>query len=165
MERIQQDFTATGTSLGPHPTAVIKKECWCYDVPVAKLVRAERLETTASGLLVDVFGMVLVRQAPPSANGMVFLTLEDETGFLNLALTPEVYARFYPLVESQAFLCLRGRVQRRNESHSLMVTQVYAPRLRRADVIPMSAREERRDTPPSAPDAVARPLAPQRNYM
>ena len=47
--------------------------------------------------------MVLVKQSPGTARGMVFVTLEDETGFINLAFTPQVYARFYRAVDQQAF--------------------------------------------------------------
>lgn len=168
MEKIQQDFAATGTSLGPHPTVVIRSESWCYEVPLARLTRAVDLQKVEDGRIVQVFGMVLVRQAPPSANGMVFFTLEDETGFINLAFTPNVYERFFALVERQAFLCVRARVQRRNESHSLMVAQIYEPCLVRADVIPLNgkaARPESSPPPAAAADAVQRSLAPSRNYM
>ena len=71
------------------------------------------------------FGMVLVKQSPGSAKGMVFVTLEDETGFINLAFTPQVYAKFYRLVDQHPFLCIVGRLQRVNESHSILVKRVF----------------------------------------
>ncbi len=74
---------------------------------------------------VFVFGMVLVKQSPGSAKGMVFVTLEDESGFINLAFTPQVYARFYRLVDHQPFLCVVGKLQRVNESHSVLVKRVF----------------------------------------
>ena len=56
---------------------------------------------------------------------MVFVTLEDETGFFNLAFTPQVYARYYRQVDQQPFLCVVGRLQRVNESHSILVKRVF----------------------------------------
>jgi error-prone DNA polymerase len=160
MEKIQQDFAATTTSLGPHPVSVIRKEHWCYDVPERRLVPAKDINSIAAGKMIELFGMVLVRQAPPSAKGMVFFTLEDETGFMNLVFTPQMYEKFYRLIEGQAFLCVRGRVQRQHESHSIMVSQVYNPTLRKADVIPLAETKEK-----PRPIVVEHELAPTRNYM
>lgn len=69
--------------------------------------------------------MVLVKQSPGSAKGMVFVTLEDETGFINLALTPQVYARYHRLVDQQPLLAVVGKLQRVAESHSILVKRVF----------------------------------------
>jgi error-prone DNA polymerase len=109
--------------------------------------------------------MVLVRQAPPSAKGMVFFTLEDESGFMNLVFTPQMYEKFYKLIEGQAFLCVRGRVQRQHESHSIIVTQVYNPTLRKADVIPMQEGRDKAKPVKADVKIVATELQGARNYM
>jgi error-prone DNA polymerase len=142
MERIVQDFASTNTTLGSHPVTVVRKEYWCYAVPEKRIVRSKDISKIRANKRIDIFGMVLVRQAPPSAKGMVFLTLEDESGFINLAFTPEVYSRFYQAVEGQAFLCIRGKVQKNNESHSLLVENVYESQIDRAEVISMSANDK-----------------------
>lgn len=162
-ERIQQDFAAGPTSLGPHPVQIIKNEHWCYRMPTTRLAPAESLPKADANRVLEVFGMVLVRQAPPSANGMVFLTLEDETGFINLVFTPPTYARFYRLVEKQAFLCVKGRLQKNNESHSLMVTEVYEPVVRKGEVIPLP---EQSPIGPAAPGTAltSHELSASRNY-
>lgn len=167
MERIQRDFAATSTSLGPHPVSIIRNEYWCYEVPERRLVEAKHLSTIPPGKMVEVFGMVLVRQSPPTAKGMVFFTLEDETGFMNLVFTPPMYEKFYRLIEGQAFLCVRGRMQRQNESHSLMVTQVYNPTMRKAEVITMQGRENNSEDAASkaAVQLMATELQGARNYM
>ncbi len=126
MEKIQKDFRAFKTSLGPHPAAVIRRKQWQYPVAVDKFVRADRLLELPVDSDVFVFGMVLVKQSPGSAKGMVFVTLEDETGYINLAFTPQVYARHYRLVDQQPFLCVVGKLQRQNESHSVLVKRVFA---------------------------------------
>ena len=129
MQTIQRDFQAFNTSLGDHPVQVILREQWQYPVSTNRLTKAEQLEHLADGRDVFVFGMVLVKQSPGSAKGMVFLTLEDETGFINLVYTPDVYERFYQLVERQSFLCVVGRVQKANNYHSILVKRVFEQRV------------------------------------
>jgi error-prone DNA polymerase len=140
LERIQQDYRATGISLGTHPVRVMVEEHWCYKPKITELIMSTDLMSCAPGKLVTVFGMVLVRQSPPSAHGMVFITMEDEKGFFNLVFTPQCYQEYGPLLEIQAFLCVRGRLQRQGESHSLMVVEVFAPYVQRADIL--SLRQE-----------------------
>jgi error-prone DNA polymerase len=166
MERIEQDFAAASTTVGPHPVSVVMEEHWCYEVPIKKIIKAEDIETLPSDQVIETFGMILIRQAPPSAKGMVFFTLEDETGFINLAFTPQVYERLHELVESQSFLCVRARVQRNNESHSLLVRQVYAPKFDRAKVITLQEGEPAKEIDLSR-DWKAGPkrLTKSRNYM
>lgn len=125
LERVQQDFAAFGTSLYRHPAGLLKEGTWPYDIPVSALTLADRMNQQEPGRSVYVFGLILVRQAPPSAKGMVFLTLEDEQGLINLALTPQVYRKFHALVDNQSFLCVRAKVQRVAESHSLLVSRVF----------------------------------------
>ena len=125
LEAIQKDFKAFKTSLANHPVAVIKTEQWSYPVPVDKFIVSNRLIDLPADRDVFVFGMVLVKQSPGSAKGMVFVTLEDETGFFNLAFTPQVYTRFYRQVDQQPFLCVVGQLQRVNESHSILVKRVF----------------------------------------
>ncbi len=124
-ESIQKDFRAFRTSLGMHPAAVIKHEQWPYLVAVDRFVAADRLLELSADCDVFAFGMVLVKQSPGSAKGMVFVTLEDESGFINLAFTPQVYTRFYRLVDQQPFLAVVGRLQRVHESHSILVKRVF----------------------------------------
>ena len=124
-ESIQKDFRAFRTSLGKHPAEVIREEQWPYPVDVARFVRADRLLELTADSDVFVFGMVLVKQSPGSAKGMVFVTLEDESGFINLALTPQVYTRYYRCVDQQPFLAVVGRLQRVHESHSVLVKRVF----------------------------------------
>jgi error-prone DNA polymerase len=125
LESIQKDFRAFKTSLQNHPVAVIKQRQWPYPVAVEKFVAASELIELAANVDVFAFGMVLVKQSPGSAKGMVFVTLEDESGFFNLAFTPQVYTRFYRHVDQQPFLSVVGQLQRVNESHSILVKRVF----------------------------------------
>ncbi len=124
-ESVQKDFRAFKTSLGKHPAEIIRQEQWPYPVARQKFVIADRLLELSADSDVFVFGMVLVKQSPGSAKGMVFVTLEDETGFINLAFTPQVYTRFYRVIDQQPFLAVVGRLQRVHESHSILVKRVF----------------------------------------
>jgi error-prone DNA polymerase len=159
-ERLQADFYATTTSLGPHPAEILKAESWCFDVKQESLVMAGALRDVSNNQLIRVFGMVIVRQAPPSAHGMLFLTIEDETGLLNLAVTPQVYGRYRKILDGQAFLCILGKLQRQGESYSILVKTVFEPTIRKADVIRLDI-----NLPIEIRESFDRELAPSRNYM
>jgi len=70
------------------------------------------LDRPAVGARVCVAGLVLVRQRPGTANGVIFLTLEDETGVANVVVWAEVYQRFRRAVIAGRLLRVTGRVQR-----------------------------------------------------
>lgn len=156
MQSAEQDFMALSTTLGPHPTQIIREEHWCYAASVQRLVAAKDLKQARPNHIVEVFGLVLVRQSPSSANGMVFVTMEDDSGFINLVFTPVVYEKCYRLVERQAFLCVRGKLQRQGDTHSVLVQQVYEPQIKRAEVIPLQIRDKRE---PAAPEPAAETTA------
>ncbi len=141
LERIQKDFRAFKTSLQEHPVSVIKSQQWPYRVSPDKFTVSNDLIQMKADTDVFVFGMVLVKQSPGSAKGMVFVTLEDEKGFFNLAFTPQVYTRFYQQVDQQAYLCVVGKLQRVNESHSILVKRVFIGETS-ASLLPMRQREQ-----------------------
>ena len=124
-ETIQKDFRAFRTSLEAHPVEVIKKGRWPFSVPLDKFRSSDQLIGLSADIDVFAFGMVLIKQSPGTAKGMVFVTLEDEAGFFNLAFTPQVYKRHYRAVDQEPFLCVVGRLQRVNESHSILVKRVF----------------------------------------
>ncbi|NRA45939.1 MAG: error-prone DNA polymerase [Oligoflexales bacterium] len=124
--QMERDFAATGTSLGPHPTAIFTQGFWCYQPKFASIHSAEDLQVQKKGCKVSVFGMVLVKQAPPSAKGMVFITIEDASGFINLVFTPQSYAKYYQEIETAFFLCVDGTLQKAGDYRSIMVSKVHA---------------------------------------
>jgi error-prone DNA polymerase len=163
LQQLQRDFAAFHTTLGPHPATIIKNELWHYAPPVAQLHPARALMTRCNNERVTVFGMVLVRQAPPTAKGMVFMTLEDESGFINLAFTPNIYKKFKNIIDTQGFLCATGRLQREAEGHSLLVALVHPYLDSSGKVIHMKSTEPAPAAPRSA--LPLQSLYPARNYM
>lgn len=93
------DWTMTGIRARPWPR------------PPAALPHG-RLDEPPGGALVTVAGLVLLRQRPGTAKGVIFLTLEDETGTCNVVVWKSVYERFRRAVIAGRLLRVTGRLQR-----------------------------------------------------
>ncbi len=116
---VVEDYTSTGLSLRRHPVAFLRR-----DLSRQGMVACRDLLYLRDGRRVVVTGIVLVRQRPGSAKGVMFITVEDETGVANLILWPDRYQAQRRLVLSAAMLACHGRVQREGE-----VVHVIADRL------------------------------------
>ncbi len=134
LEEAGQDLGAMNLTLGPHPALVIKKECWTYPIPLSRLCLARDLSKAKAGTKIITFGLILIKQAPPAAKGMVFLTLEDETGFINLSISKETYANLHTQIRNSAFICAEGILSRHGDYHAIQLTKVH---LARKDTLPM----------------------------
>ncbi|HVO18535.1 MAG TPA: error-prone DNA polymerase [Anaeromyxobacter sp.] len=106
-EEISADYATTGLSVRSHPMAVVRPGLGSGRVRTVR--ELSRLPDRAP---VEVAGLVIVRQRPETARGIVFVSLEDETGIANLVVMPDVYERFRPVVRGSPFLVARGRVER-----------------------------------------------------
>lgn len=163
LENIQADFKSFGTSLGAHPVSITKRDSWHYNTPVRNIKTSRELKHLTPNQLISVFGMALVRQAPSSAKGMVFLTLEDESGFINLALTPFIYDRYRHIIDSHGFLCVQGKLQSIEHSHSILVKKVFEPMMKLANVVDLNAIQEVRGLKEQV--VIASGITKSRNYM
>ncbi len=83
-----------------------------------------RLGEPPDGARVTVAGLVLVRQRPGTANGVIFLTLEDETGIANIIVWRAAYERFRRAVVSARALRVTGRLQRENSVVQIIAEQI-----------------------------------------
>jgi error-prone DNA polymerase len=106
-EHVVEDYGTTGLTLKRHPLAFLRAE-----LAEAGLVAARDLATLPIGRRLAIAGLVLIRQRPGSANGVVFVTLEDETGIANLIVWPAVLERFRRAALGATLLYCRGRLQR-----------------------------------------------------
>jgi error-prone DNA polymerase len=109
---IAHDYATTGLSLKRHPMACIRPRLAHRGVSQCALLRDPL--ATPPKRRVRVAGIVLVRQRPSTANGIVFMTLEDESGIANLIIRPRVYARCRRAARSGVILLATGRVERRD---------------------------------------------------
>jgi error-prone DNA polymerase len=108
-EHVAEDYVATGLSLKEHPISFLRNQLQQFGAVCNKEHRQENFPQDS---LVTVAGLVLIRQKPGTAKGVVFLTLEDETDIANIIVWPKVFARNRRIVMTSHFLAVRGRVQR-----------------------------------------------------
>lgn len=106
--QVQADFDGLGLTTGPHPVALLRAE-----LQRTGAIRATDVPAMPDGRTVRVAGMVIVRQRPRTAKGFVFLTLEDETGLVNLAVTPDRFRDHRAILSTEPFLWVEGPVQNR----------------------------------------------------
>jgi single-strand DNA-binding protein len=117
--------------------------------PPACLTAAE-LDLPPSGARVAVAGLVICRQRPGTAKGVIFITLEDETGTANIVVWAKLYERFRRAVIAGRALKVTGRLERQGA-----VTHVIAERIE--DVSPLLDRIVAMGGPAPRPPAVPRP--------
>jgi error-prone DNA polymerase len=108
-EEVMDDYQTTGLSLKAHPCSFFRAELARLGAITSREHRNERLKQDAK---VTVAGLVLMRQMPGTAKGVVFITLEDETGIANIIVWPKILAANRRVVMTGEFLAIRGRLQR-----------------------------------------------------
>jgi error-prone DNA polymerase len=106
-EHVVEDYASTSLSLKRHPLAFLRAE-----LARDGIVTAAELATLPVERRVAIAGLVLIRQRPGSAKGVIFVTLEDETGIANLIVWPPILERFRRTVLGATLLYCKGRLQR-----------------------------------------------------
>ena len=105
-QNIMADYNSTGLTLRRHPVALLRQHLQAYHV-----LPAQELAALNDGAGIKVAGIVTSRQRPQTASGVTFMTLEDESGFLNVVVWPAVAARVPQIVREASLLGVSGRVQ------------------------------------------------------
>jgi error-prone DNA polymerase len=127
-ERIVADYRTTGMTLGRHPMELLRQS-----LP-SEVLTSEDLARTADGARVRIAGMVVARQRPATANGVVFMLLEDERGTINLILPPPVVERCRLAVRTSGFVQAVGKLEHREGTTNVVVSSIE--RLEPADSPP-----------------------------
>jgi error-prone DNA polymerase len=112
------DYRSTGMSVEKHPLKLLRPDL------DPKLARSSDLAAVDHGATVEIAGMVTARQRPETANGITFMLLEDERGSVNLIVPPPVYERHRTLVRTAPLLRARGRLERREGTINVLVTDL-----------------------------------------
>ena len=105
-EEVVNDYRFLRLSLRAHPSEFLRA-----DLSARGILRNEALRKTASGTRATVSGLVTCRQRPGSANGVIFMTIEDETAMANIIVWPKVFERLRPVVLGARYVAVRGKVQ------------------------------------------------------
>jgi error-prone DNA polymerase len=127
-ERMLADYRHTSISVGIHPLELLRPH-----LPAGVATSAELAELP-HGSQIEVAGMAVARQRPSTANGIVFMLLEDEHGQANLIIPPQVYEAHRSIVRGEPLLLARGRLERVGRNVNLLVSSVASlgPLARRA---------------------------------
>ncbi len=106
-EQVAHDYQSLSLSLKSHPVSFFRSA-----LSRQRVINSQELEQSPNNCLVDVAGLVLVRQRPGTASGVIFITLEDETGVANVIIWPKVFEKFRRQVLGARFMRIRGQVQK-----------------------------------------------------
>jgi len=117
-ERMLADYRTTSLSVGVHPLRLLRPH-----LPEGTLSSLE-LEAARDRSSVAVAGMAVARQRPATANGVVFMLLEDEHGQVNLIVPPAVYERHRALVRAEPLLLARGRFECVDRNRNVLVREL-----------------------------------------
>ena len=119
-ERMLTDYRTTSLSVGVHPLELLRPH-----LPRGTL-SSEQLRGLQHGESAQFAGLVVARQRPATANGVVFMLLEDELAQVNLVVLPQVYERFRAVVRSEPLLLVRGRYEHSDRNRNVLVHELVS---------------------------------------
>ncbi len=123
-EEVGWDYIRTQHSPRRHPLAPLREQLTAQGLPDARTV-----SSMPDGKRIHYAGQVICRQRPGTAGGVVFMTLDDETGFVNLVVWDSVFQRYSVLAKTAAFLGITGTLQVKQGVVHLVAEQLWTPRI------------------------------------
>ena len=125
LEQVNWDWKRSGHSTQAHLLEPLRDELRAQGWPTA-----EQVSALEHGRRCDYVGVVICRQRPHTASGVTFMTLEDETGFVNLVLWNQVWQEHKLLAKTLSLMGVSGKIQNEDGVVHLIVDRVWEPRLR-----------------------------------
>jgi error-prone DNA polymerase len=122
-QEVMTDYATAGLSLKRHPVSFAREELTRRRIITASMLQDE--SRSPHGRWVKVAGLVLVRQRPGTASGIVFITLEDETGVANLILWSRIYEQYRLPARHATLLQADGYVQREGQVVHVLVKRLF----------------------------------------
>lgn len=123
-EEVSWDYRRTSHSTRRHPLEPMRAGLIRHGLPDARTVASMQ-----NGAKVRYAGLVICRQRPGTAGGVVFMTLEDETGFVNAVVWESVFQRYSVLAKTVSFLGISGKLQVEDGVVHLVAEELWEPRL------------------------------------
>lgn len=115
-----EDYGHTGLTLREHPLSFLRR-----DLTDRRIVTCQEAMSARDGRWLMTAGLVLVRQKPGSAKGVMFITIEDETGPANVVVWPKLFERRRRVVLGSSMMAINGRIQREGEVVHLIAQQLF----------------------------------------
>jgi error-prone DNA polymerase len=113
------DYRAAGLTLRQHPISFLRETLGTLNV-----VPSDRLPTLDNDVMLSVAGIVMLRQRPATAKGVTFVTLEDETGTVNLIVHQATWERYRKVARTAVAMLAHGRLQQEKEIIHVLVTRL-----------------------------------------
>jgi error-prone DNA polymerase len=117
---VVEDYGHTGLTLREHPIAFLRR-----DLTSRSIVTCEEAMNARDGRWLMAAGLVLVRQKPGSAKGVMFITIEDETGPANIVVWPKLFEKRRRIVLGASLMAINGRIQREGDVVHLVAQQLF----------------------------------------
>ena len=146
-EHVVNDYQTLRLSLKAHPMSFLRAQLRDDGVAACRDLRK-----LPDGVRVSIAGVILIRQRPGTAKGVVFMTLEDETGVANAVVWPQILERYRKVVMGARLVLIRGRVQRHEDIIHLIAEHLedrsaWLDSLLAASDSPPGSRPEAADSP------------------
>jgi error-prone DNA polymerase len=117
---VVEDYGHTGLTLREHPVSFLRR-----DLAARRIITCSEAMAMRDGRWVLVAGLVLVRQRPGTAKGVMFITLEDETGIANIVVWPKLFERSQRIVLGASMIAINGKIQREGDVVHLVAQQLF----------------------------------------
>ena len=118
-EEVRADFEVTGLSVDTHPVSFIRESLAAQGaIAISDLTRLR------DGMRTRTAGLIIGRQHPQTAKGFVFLSLEDETGLLNVIISPQLFERQRTEITRYPLVMIEGQLQSATGSLSLKASRI-----------------------------------------
>ncbi|MGH7176812.1 MAG: OB-fold nucleic acid binding domain-containing protein, partial [Tepidisphaeraceae bacterium] len=119
-QEVMTDYSTTSLSLKAHPLSLVRQT-----LSQQKILTARDANNLTHGRWVKVAGLVLIRQRPGTASGIVFITLEDETGVVNLIVRPDIFDRYGAAARHAALIQCEGHIERQGQVVHVMAKRLF----------------------------------------
>lgn len=119
-EHVLQDYASTSLSLKAHPVSFLREK-----LDLLHVVPVSRLNDMKDGMSVKVCGLVTVRQRPGTAKGVLFVTIEDESGFANLVVWGDIFHKYRKEIIGARLLMVSGKLQVEGEVIHVIVNRCF----------------------------------------
>jgi error-prone DNA polymerase len=119
-QEVMIDYSTSGLSLKQHPLALVRSI-----LKPQKIITAAEVQKMDAGRWVKVAGLVLIRQRPGTASGIVFETLEDETGVVNLIVRPDIFEKYHAAARHAGLLECHGYIERQGQVVHVMAKRLF----------------------------------------
>lgn len=120
-EAMLAEQTVLGLSPGDHIMTLYRAELREHHI-----LSSQDVTAVPDGQQVQVAGLLVVHQSPPTAKGFHFLTLEDENGMMNVIVSPQVYGRYRSIIRSERLLLVQGQVQQQGGVTNVLAETIAA---------------------------------------